>query len=229
MLLLTSSGKLSYKNLSRMGNVHNSIPAIRRFVVRMFRNMRERRRNWRRRYEVEFTKLFYISSCVRQHVHCQPDGHLLRVVNDIEGKNEIEVEFTGTNFDQSLAFVIEPNDTNRPNTFRCCLDNQSYYLCADDRRIILRRAIDDIASKSAIGLEDTFKFRISKVTDIYSTISSEETKRFLLSDKYGNASMCSLSDETLGRDAWFQLLPWEEGNICDCISITGEDFHGEID
>lgn len=214
-----------------MGNVHNSIPAIRRFVVRMFRNMRERRRNWRRRYEVEFTKLFYyyISSCVRQDVPGQPDGHLLRATNGIEGKNEIEVGFTGTHFDQSLAFVIEPNDTNRPNTFRCCLNNQSYYLCADDCRIILRRAIDDIASKSAIGLEDTFKFRISKVTDKYSTISSEETKRFLLSDKCGNASMCSLSDETLGRDAWFQLLPWEEENICDCISITGEDFHGEID
>lgn len=36
-----------------------------------------------------------------------------------------------------LAFVIEPNDPNSPNTFRCCLDNQSYYLCADDCKIIL--------------------------------------------------------------------------------------------
>lgn len=64
---------------------------------------RQRRRNWRRRYEVEFTKLFYISSCVRQQVHSQPDGHLLRAVNGIEGKNEIEVEFTGTDFKQSLG------------------------------------------------------------------------------------------------------------------------------
>lgn len=63
----------------------------------------QRRRNWWRRYEVEPTQLFYISSCVRQQVHGQPDGHLLRAIKRSEEKNEIEVEFTGTDFDESLG------------------------------------------------------------------------------------------------------------------------------
>ena len=69
-----------------------------------------------------------------------------------------------------------------------------------------------------------FLFRISKVTEKYRTISSKDANWFLFSDRAsGKAQMCSLS-ETSDRAAWFQLYPREEENICDCISITGEDF-----
>ncbi|XP_068678337.1 uncharacterized protein [Montipora foliosa] len=213
-MLMTSCG--GYKIRSRMGNFHITVPAAKSSAVKMFRDMRKQRGS-RHTYTDVHLEHSYIASCVRQQTKVGPDGDLLRAHKDIEGKSKIAVDFTGTDFHGSVAFQVGKSERFSANTFRCCLDNQQYYLCADEKEVFL------LADTGEPNYDERVMFKIEKASRRYRTIKSVKTGMFLASNEFGRASMRLLSETPQDRQAWFELIELDMDVTCDSILTTTGD------